>query len=55
VRQPAYRDVPHRVVGELVTSDLVMERAFWVGCYPGLSEDALAHTAERMHAAFGRT
>src|SRR5205085_11663357 len=36
VRQPAYRDVDHRAVGDLRQSDFVMNQVFWVGLYPGL-------------------
>ena len=35
----------YRTVGDLAVTDLVMERSFWVGVYPGMSEanvDALA-------------
>jgi CDP-4-dehydro-6-deoxyglucose reductase, E1 len=38
VKQPAYRDVPHRVSGTLENTDLVMRNAFWVGVYPGIDE-----------------
>jgi len=37
VRQPAYRDVPHRVIGKLENSDLVMNQLFWIGVYPGIT------------------
>lgn len=35
-RQPAYRDVEWRIVGNLTNTDIVMKRTFWVGTYPGL-------------------
>lgn len=37
-RQPAYRDVKYRVSGKLFNTDLVMDRLFWVGVYPGICE-----------------
>ncbi|MEU7006257.1 lipopolysaccharide biosynthesis protein RfbH [Streptomyces sp. NPDC046332] len=40
-RHPAYLDRPHRVVGDLVNSDIVTEHTFWVGVYPGLTEPML--------------
>jgi len=49
VRQPAYRDVPHRIVGQLENSDFVMRQVFWVGVYPGLSTEALNYLIDIMH------
>ncbi|WP_028810359.1 lipopolysaccharide biosynthesis protein RfbH [Streptomyces flavidovirens] len=40
-RQPAYVDQPHRVVGDLTNSDLITEHTFWVGVYPGLTDEML--------------
>jgi CDP-6-deoxy-D-xylo-4-hexulose-3-dehydrase len=44
-RQPAYKDVPYRVVGELTNTDLVMNNTFWVGVFPGLSPAMLEYIA----------
>jgi CDP-4-dehydro-6-deoxyglucose reductase, E1 len=50
LRQPAYADVPHRVAGGLETTDMVADRSFWIGCYPGLDRPALEYVAETFAA-----
>ncbi len=54
LRQPAYRDRPHRVAGPLPNSDFVMERTFWVGVYPGLTDAATEYVAESIGDFVGR-
>ena len=54
-RQPAYRNVQFRTVGELANTDLAMRNTFWIGVYPGLSEAMIDHVgvtvAEFIEAA----
>jgi CDP-6-deoxy-D-xylo-4-hexulose-3-dehydrase len=49
VRQPAYQDVPFRVVGDLARTDEVMDNVFWVGVYPGLGESAIDFVLGAFH------
>jgi CDP-6-deoxy-D-xylo-4-hexulose-3-dehydrase len=45
-RQPAYRDRTFRQVSELRNTDVVMERTFWVGVYPGLTAEMISYMVE---------
>ena len=49
LRQPYMLGREHRVVGELRNSDMVMNRTFWVGVYPGLSTAHLDHILLSIH------
>ncbi|OBK43366.1 lipopolysaccharide biosynthesis protein RfbH [Mycobacterium kubicae] len=48
VKQPAYRDVDFRIVGDLTNTDIVMNRNFWVGTYPGLTAPMLDFVANSI-------
>ncbi len=48
IRQPAYAGLNYRVVGDLATSDRVMNQAFWVGIYPGLTPAILDYVLESI-------
>ena len=50
LRQPAYVGIPHRVVGGLENTDIVAERLFWLGVYPGLTDAMIDFVVERLHA-----
>jgi len=45
-RQPAYSGVDFRIVGDLINSDIVMRRSFWIGVYPGLTKEMLSFVVE---------
>jgi CDP-6-deoxy-D-xylo-4-hexulose-3-dehydrase len=54
LRQPAFRNIAHRVVGDLTTTDKLMNDAFFVGVYPGLTP-AMLDYLEGAFADFFRT
>ena len=44
-RHPAYQGRDYRIVGDLTNSDIITERTFWIGVYPGLSEEMIDYMA----------
>ncbi len=52
-RQPAYKDVEFRVIGDLKNTDFVLRNVFWIGLYPGLTEEMLNYTADIIRAFVG--
>lgn len=45
-RQPAYRDINYRIVGELINTDFVMNNTFFIGIYPGINDMKLNYVLE---------
>jgi len=51
-RQPYFKDIPHRRVGDLAVSDKVMRDTFWIGTFPGITEPMRAYVLERFRKFF---
>jgi len=49
LRQPAYLDIEARKIGDLPNSDFAMRHVFWIGLYPGLTEEMLAFVLQTFH------
>jgi CDP-4-dehydro-6-deoxyglucose reductase, E1 len=52
-RQPYMKGRNYRVSGDLTNTDLVMNNGFWVGVYPGLTEEMLDFIANKIEIFFG--
>lgn len=48
LRQPFMKGKPHRVIGDLANSDALMERAIWLGVWPGLTEEMLGYAGKAL-------
>ncbi len=52
LKQPGYTDIPHRVAGDLINSDLVMRGSFFIGVYPGLDDERIGYMLQTFDAFF---
>ena len=50
LRQPAFTNIDHRLVGNLANTDTIMENTFFIGVYPGIDDRQL----EYMDSVFSR-
>ncbi|MFA4849425.1 MAG: lipopolysaccharide biosynthesis protein RfbH [Methanoregula sp.] len=41
LKQPAYANITHRMIGPINNTDLVLNNLFWIGIYPGLTTEKL--------------
>jgi len=53
LRHPAFQDIPHRVVGDLTNTDVIMNNTCFIGVYPGLDEAQLDYM-DHVFAKFMR-
>ena len=51
-RQPYMIDANYRVSGELKNTDIVMNKTFWIGVYPGLDRDMLDFVINKFEEFF---
>ena len=54
LRQPAFKDTPRRVHGDLTNTDIVMNDTFWIGVWPGLSIQMIDYVIDSLHKIFGK-
>ena len=58
IRHPAfdlYRGTDaYRVIGDLSVTETVMRQTFWVGVYPGMTDEMIDYMAQVIHDAVGR-
>jgi CDP-6-deoxy-D-xylo-4-hexulose-3-dehydrase len=52
-RQPYMQGREFRIAGALTNADIITERSFWIGIYPGLDTGMLDYTADRISEFLG--
>ncbi len=53
-RHPAYDGVDYRVVGELTNCDVITEHTFWIGVYPGLTNEMVDYVVDSITEFCGK-
>ncbi len=52
LRQPAYQDIPHKVIGNLSNTDKIMNQTFFIGVYPGIDDKQLEYISNKFKEFF---
>jgi CDP-6-deoxy-D-xylo-4-hexulose-3-dehydrase len=55
IKQPAYKNIKYRLIGDLKNTDSVMNNLFWIGVYPGLTRDMLNYIQNTLYKFFDKT
>ena len=53
IHQPYFKEVKHRVVGELTNTNRTMNDTFWLGIYPGLDKEHFDYVGDKFEEYFG--
>lgn len=53
LKQPYFKDVEYRVVGDLTNTDITMNYTFWLGVQPALTFEHLDFVADKLEEFFG--
>jgi CDP-4-dehydro-6-deoxyglucose reductase, E1 len=53
-KQPYFKDIEYRVVGDLANTDVTMNKTLWLGIYPALGERQLDFISETMECFFDK-
>ena len=54
LRQPAYRHINSRTIGDLPVSDKIMRGSFFIGVFPGMDKQKLDYMVEQFATFFGQ-
>ena len=46
LRQPAFININHRIVGNLQNTDYIMNNTFFIGTYPGMTKEKIDYVIE---------
>ena len=51
-KQPYFKNIDFRVSGNLINTDKIMNQSFWIGVYPGLTDEMLGYVIKQFEEFF---
>lgn len=54
LRQPAFENIKKKVVGDLKNTDIILNNTFFLGVYPGLTEEKMNYIVDSVNEFFGK-
>ena len=52
-KQPYFNDIEYRIVSELENTNIIMNNTFWIGVFPGITEEMMDFVVEKIELYFG--
>lgn len=52
-KQPYFKNIEYRVVGDLINTDITMNNTFWIGLFPALGQEHFDFIGEKLEEFFG--
>ena len=47
-KQPYFKNIQYRIVGNLKNTDIIMNNSFWIGVYPGITEEMIQYVIKQF-------
>jgi CDP-6-deoxy-D-xylo-4-hexulose-3-dehydrase len=54
LKQPGYKNIKKRIVGDLKNTDIILNNTFFLGVYPGLTKEKMNYVVNSIKKFFDR-
>lgn len=54
LRQPMYKNINHRIFSDLLSTDVIANHSFWIGCHPNMKEEHVEYVLKTFDNFMGR-
>jgi len=48
LRHPAYKEIKYKTGGKIINADIILERAFWIGVWPGITKTMISYIQKKV-------